>query len=347
MPCGTYRYKMNWECRVGRLNRLNTQVKPNSTLDYGSLAARERLIRRRTSANIWTNPPFDPMIKGGNNRAWPNARAGVGPQYNGYQAYGPLFGEKRGVGSGPCACTPEAVAAEKTKGRIYRSNGGSSSDVVYWKRIHGGSIQLMPACWGCADPDPSHVTSSADFFRYLKCNMGSFPFEGEDLVPRSLQCANALISNYYPTLQEGYPRNQVRDALYHFGPFLADELPETFGGLGDLNNAGKIESVLCWPKETVTVPPSMRHAGGPPTNAGRYQSHGANECVPSFSLFPNAAAADDGPSVEDNPALAANPDLVPGQDFAERAFGSSTPYELVRERARNIISALRQNFAPM
>jgi len=301
MPCGTYRYKMNWECRVGRLNRLNTQVKPNSTLDYGSLAARERLIRRRTSANIWTNPPFDPMIKGGNDRAWPNARAGVGPQYNGYQAYGPLFGEKRGVGSGPCACTPAAVAAEKTKGRIYRSNGGSSSDVVYWKRIHGGSIQLMPACWGCADPDPSHITGSADLFRYIKCNMGTVP-KGVFGVPQSVQCANAGFNNYVPTLKREYPRNQFRDALYHFGPFLADELPETFGGLGDLNNAGKIESVLCWPKETVTVPPSMRHAGGPPTNAGRYQSHGANECVSSFSLLPNA---------------------------------------------RNIISTLRQNFAPI
>ena len=282
------------------------------------------------------------MIKGGNDRAWPNARAGVGPQYNGYQAYGPLFGEKRGVGSGPCACTPEAVAAEKTKGRIYRSNGGSSSDVVYWKRIHGGSIQLMPACWGCADPDPSHIT---DRLRYLKCNMGTVP-KGVFGVPQSVQCANAGFNNYVPTLKREYPRNQFRDALYHFGPFLADELPETFGGLGDLNNAGKIESVLCWPKETVTVPPSMRHAGGPPTNAGRYQSHGANECVSSFSLFPNAAAADDGPSVEDNPALAANPDLVPGQDFAERAFGSSTPYELVRERARNIISTLRPELRP-
>ena len=170
MPCGTYPYKYLWECRAGRLKQLNTQSKPNATRDYGSEGARARAIRRRTAAKIRTNPPADPGIRGGNDRAWPNARAGVSSQYNGRQAYGPLFGEKRGPGSGPCACTPDAVQAAKDQGRIYRAQGGTSSDVTYWKRVHGGSIQLLPACWGCADLkiDPAHLnTTNCNFLELI------------------------------------------------------------------------------------------------------------------------------------------------------------------------------------
>ena len=278
MPCGTYRYKMNWECRSGRLNKLSIQTKPNTTRDYGSESARARLIRRRTSARIVSNPPPDLNIKGGVDRAWPNARVGLGTQHNGRQAYGPLFGMKLGPGSGPCACTSAAAAADRTNGKIYRANHGSSSDVTYWKRIHSGTIQLLPACWGCTPPPSEGQTRDQAIFS-TKCNFGRnvFDFNEESgaMNPRSTQCAAHLIAVSSQQMNGNLSRSQFRNAVYSLGNAASPILgAEELGVPTAMDNPGTIEAFLKYPKQSVTVGPSMRYAGGPQTNAGPYSSRG-------------------------------------------------------------------------
>ena len=285
MPCGTYPYKYLWECRAGRLKQLNTQSKPNATRDYGSEGARARAIRRRTAAKIRTNPPADPGIRGGNDRAWPNARAGVSSQYNGRQAYGPLFGEKRGPGSGPCACTPNAVQAAKDQGRIYRAQGGTSSDVTYWKRVHGGSIQLLPACWGCADLnlDPVAGDENATNCNFLEVSTDGEPVhsqcaakEAAAVVARSSSSSNRLASRMSPA---------TRNALYFlfrtsfFHAPIGIEPSMRAARLGalpqfKLTNWGTVERCLGWPKPAKTVGASMRVAGGPTTTSGHTSASG-------------------------------------------------------------------------
>ena len=283
MPCGTYPYKYLWECRAGRLKQLNTQSKPNATRDYGSEGARARAIRRRTAAKIITNPPADPGIRGGNDRAWPNARAGVSSQYNGRQAYGPLFGEKRGPGSGPCACTPNAVQAAKDQGRIYRAQGGTSSDVTYWKRVHGGSIQLLPACWGCA----SNVfgKDQGDTRSVLSCNfhVGS-PGGGLEMFRTKYSpCLDKRVNairNSPGTSGENRMSPAARNAAYfnlNVISFYVPKGPWRAIRLGafpqfKLNNWGTVEKCLGWPKPAKTVGASMRVAGGPTTTSGTYIS---------------------------------------------------------------------------
>ena len=275
MPCGTYPYKYLWECRAGRLKQLNTQSKPNATRDYGSEGARARAIRRRTAAKIRTNPPADPGIRGGNDRAWPNARAGVSSQYNGRQAYGPLFGEKRGPGSGPCACTPNAVQAAKDQGRIYRAQGGTSSDVTYWKRVHGGSIQLLPACWGCA----SDTTLSPA--RAAKCNF----LEVASGEPVDSQCAAkeaAAFKQVFVSLENWNARRTspaARNAGYFYFPKIFEPPSMRAARLGalpqyKLTNWGTVERCLGWPKPAKTVGASMRVAGGPTTTSGYTSASG-------------------------------------------------------------------------
>jgi hypothetical protein len=127
MPCGQYCYGFNWDCRAGRLNKLNVQVKPNMTRDYGSQSARERLLRRRTSANVRI-PPKDCF----------NYKR---EECNPYIAYGPLFGLRKAPRHSCCTGSDPVYPA-----KWYRSNGGSGSDVVYWKRVHGGPIPLMSSC---------------------------------------------------------------------------------------------------------------------------------------------------------------------------------------------------------
>ena len=272
MPCGTYPYKYLWECRAGRLKQLNTQSKPNATRDYGSEGARARAIRRRTAAKIRTNPPADPGIRGGNDRAWPNARAGVSSQYNGRQAYGPLFGEKRGPGSGPCACTPNAVQAAKDQGRIYRAQGGTSSDVTYWKRVHGGSIQLLPACWGCADwvePIDGGLKTNCNFLEL---------YGGDEPVDSQCAAKEAVVD------QLGDPTvgNRMSPVSRNAGYFLLSRHPTAssraarLGALPQfkLTNWGTVERCLGWPKPAKTVGASMRVAGGPTTTSGHTSASG-------------------------------------------------------------------------
>ena len=286
MPCGTYPYKYLWECRAGRLKQLNTQSKPNATRDYGSEGARARAIRRRTAAKIRTNPPADPGIKGGNDRAWPNARAGVSSQYNGRQAYGPLFGEKRGPGSGPCACTPNAVQAAKDQGRIYRAQGGTSSDVTYWKRVHGGSIQLLPACWGCASNTPPNWYTGG---RAAKCNFRSqtpISVGGQFDPDYDTQCV-AKRAAAFKQVSVGRMSPTRRNAEYFFFRRIFEPPSMRALRLGafpqlKLTNWGSVERCLGWPKPAKTVGASMRVAGGPTTTSGHTSASGGGSLPCNF-----------------------------------------------------------------
>ena len=278
MPCGTYRYKMNWDCRAGRLKKLNTQIKPNSTRNYGSDDARVRLIRRRTAAKIISNPPPDYNIKGGVNRGSPNTRVGLGSQYNGRQAAGPFFGMKLGPGSGPCACTTAAVNADRQNGKVYRSNGGTGGDVAYWKRVHAGTRLLMPACWGCAPPVQA-ATSGAEFLKALKCNIGAdmgITMVASDTGKSTPVGGPQCLARFFDYVLNGNldSRGYVRNVVYSFGNFM-EAFYQPLGQLGAMNNPGRIEQEFKWPKETITVGPSMRYAGGPQTNAGRYLKAGS------------------------------------------------------------------------
>ena len=142
MPCGQYQYGA---CRtnsvtdpqgnprpirglasrptIGRLSYLNRQSKPAPTRNYGSEDARARLIRRRV-ARITTRS----LDQYGN------------PVNFGY---GPLFGLRKGIGrtwlpNGQCRY-------------IFSANGGDSSDVSYWKRVYGGSMNIVTTGGGGAE----------------------------------------------------------------------------------------------------------------------------------------------------------------------------------------------------
>lgn len=124
MPCGQYPYGL---CRtnrqrgvasrptIGRLSYLNRQSKPAPTRNYGSEDARARALRRRV-ARVKT-PSTD--------------------QYGNQVSYGfgPLFGLRKGIGrtwlpSGQCKY-------------VFSANSGAGADVTYWKRVMGGSMNIV------------------------------------------------------------------------------------------------------------------------------------------------------------------------------------------------------------
>ena len=124
MPCGQYPYGL---CRtnrqrgiasqptIGRLSYLNRQSKPAPTRNYGSEDARARALRRRV-ARVKT-PSTDQY---GN-------QVGYG--------FGPLFGLRKGIGrtwlpSGQCKY-------------VFSANSGAGADVTYWKRVMGGSMNIV------------------------------------------------------------------------------------------------------------------------------------------------------------------------------------------------------------
>jgi hypothetical protein len=138
MPCGQYGYGL---CRtnrqrgiasrptIGRLSYLQRQTKPMPTRNYGSEDARSRAIRRRV-ARIKT-PSTD--------------QYGNPVKYG----YGPLFGLRKGVGntwlpSGQCKY-------------VFSANGGSGADVTYWKRVMGGSMNIVTSGSGDANGNCSFV----------------------------------------------------------------------------------------------------------------------------------------------------------------------------------------------
>ena len=125
MPCGQYGYGL---CRtnnrqrglasrpaIGRLSYLNRQTKPSPTRNYGSEDARCRAIRRRVA------------------RVKTPSKDQYGNDVN--YGYGPLFGLRKGVGS-------TWLANGQCK-YIFSANGGAGSDVAYWKRVYGGSMNLV------------------------------------------------------------------------------------------------------------------------------------------------------------------------------------------------------------
>jgi len=114
MPCGNLNFSCGYTKNtngkrtirtIGRLAYLNKYSKPSPTRNYSSEDARARSIRRRVGTK----------------------------KRNGVKQYGPLFGIKQNV-----AC--------KTSGdkQYVNANHGNSSDVIYFKRISGGSIKINP-----------------------------------------------------------------------------------------------------------------------------------------------------------------------------------------------------------
>uniref|UniRef100_A0A6C0C6G5 Uncharacterized protein n=1 Tax=viral metagenome TaxID=1070528 RepID=A0A6C0C6G5_9ZZZZ len=138
MPCGQYNYGL---CRtgrtkgiasrptIGRLSYLQRQTKPMPTRNYGSEDARSRAIRRRvTKIKTPSTDQYGNTVKYG---------------------YGPLFGLRKGVGntwspSGQCKY-------------VFSANGGSGSDVAYWKRVMGGSMNIVTSGSGDANGNCSFV----------------------------------------------------------------------------------------------------------------------------------------------------------------------------------------------
>tara|TARA_B110000858_G_scaffold136833_1_gene155481 strand:+ start:3229 stop:3735 length:507 start_codon:yes stop_codon:yes gene_type:complete len=118
MSCGTYCYHNRWVSQPGRLRKLSrVQIQPGPTRDYGSTGALANSIRRRVMR------PNTQVNKGYTKKNMKQA-----------QGYGPLFGEAKSPG-----------VYNKCKGRgknFYKSNGGTGSDVVYWKKVAGGPRQL-------------------------------------------------------------------------------------------------------------------------------------------------------------------------------------------------------------
>ena len=142
MPCGQYPYGL---CRtlpsgqqrgrssrptIGRLSYLQRQTKPAPTRNYGSEDARARALRRRV-----TRVKTPSMDQYGNKVNY---------------GYGPLFGLRKGVGrtwlpNGQCRF-------------IFSANSGAGADVTYWKRVMGGSMNIVTSGSGDAHGKCSFVS---------------------------------------------------------------------------------------------------------------------------------------------------------------------------------------------
>ena len=127
MSCGTYCYHNRWVAQPGRLLKLTkVQKQPGPTRDYGSSGALNNAIRRRVMR--------------------PNKQASTGyTKKNSQQTdgYGPLFGTAKAPGIFNNCSTGKKETKENEGKNYYRSNGGTSSDVTYWKRVAVGPRQLF------------------------------------------------------------------------------------------------------------------------------------------------------------------------------------------------------------
>lgn len=127
MSCGTYCYHNQWACRPGRLRKLSeVQIQPGPTRNYGSEGARVNSIRRRV---LRVNRKYNNGDIQGNRKQT--------------EGYGPLFGtaEKPSIFNNCTGCGGVDNGSTKF---YYRQNGGTGSDVSYWKRVMGGSTNLFP-----------------------------------------------------------------------------------------------------------------------------------------------------------------------------------------------------------
>jgi len=126
MSCGAYCYQRQWDCRAGRLKKLSqVQIKPSPTRNYGSGGARANSIRRRVARYTTNNNNVNSNLK-------ENPKQTLG--------YGPVFGTAKAPSVfNNCGGCGDKTTTTKN---VYRSNGGTGGDVVYWKRIMGGPRQL-------------------------------------------------------------------------------------------------------------------------------------------------------------------------------------------------------------
>lgn len=110
MPCGN----LNFSCGY-------TKTNGKSTRTIGRLAYLNKHIKPSPTRNYSSEDARARSIR---------RRVGTKKQ-NGVKQYGPLFGIKQNV-----AC--------KTGKQYVNANHGNSSDVIYFKRISGGSMKINP-----------------------------------------------------------------------------------------------------------------------------------------------------------------------------------------------------------
>lgn len=106
-----------------RLREVSVQRSPGPTTVTGSQISNGNAIRRRVAKISYNTSRHEPVK----------------------QSYGPLFGLKKAphLGGNGEECKNKA---------LYSANGGSGNDVVFWKRIYGGSSVLIStrSCdYGC------------------------------------------------------------------------------------------------------------------------------------------------------------------------------------------------------
>jgi len=135
MTLGVYCYHNRWVSQPSRLSKLtNVQQQPGPTRNYGSIGARENSIRRRVIRS--NNNQIDSYLKGKNKQT---------------HGFGPLFGIKKQNDF------PQCQDEDKTE-IAYRSNGGTGTDVTYWKRVMVG-----PYGWsGSLGEKPCGIDSDCD-----------------------------------------------------------------------------------------------------------------------------------------------------------------------------------------
>jgi len=117
MPSMNYCYHNRWVSQPGRLLKLtNVQQKPSPTKDKSSTCARENQIRRRVF-----------RMNSVNSQSYLKNQEGQS------EGMGPFFGESKFGVYKQCKNNMKKMI-------IYRSNGGSGSNVVYFKRVAVGSL---------------------------------------------------------------------------------------------------------------------------------------------------------------------------------------------------------------
>jgi hypothetical protein len=117
MPSMNYCYHNRWVSQPGRLLKLTkVQQKPSPTKDNSSTGARENQIRRRVFRMNSVN-----------------SQSYLKNQKDQIEGMGPFFGESKFGAHKHCKNNMKKMI-------IYRSNGGSGSNVVYFKRVAVGSL---------------------------------------------------------------------------------------------------------------------------------------------------------------------------------------------------------------
>ena len=159
MSCGTYCYQRQWDCRAGRLKKLSeVQIKPSPTRNYSSEGARANSIRRRVARYTKNNN----NIYG--NKNTPEQTLG----------YGPVFGTAKAPSVfNNCGGCGDRTTTTKN---VYRSNGGTGGDVVYWKRIMGGPRQLTTGNNTAVADKSCGMNDQCDSNKAARCGLGGKNF---------------------------------------------------------------------------------------------------------------------------------------------------------------------------